>query len=38
MPTDVDAAKIHAKLENGVLTVVVPHAPGAQPKKIPIKA
>lgn len=38
LPTDVDAAKIHAELKNGVLTVLLPHSPGAQPKKIAVKS
>ena len=38
LPADADANKIHADLRSGVLTVMVPHAPGAQPKKIPVKS
>lgn len=38
LPDDVDPQKIHAELKNGVLTVLIPHAPGAQPKKIAVKS
>ena len=38
LPADADAGKIHAELKSGVLTLLVPHAPGAQPKKIAIKS
>jgi HSP20 family protein len=38
LPSDVDPAKIHAELKNGVLSVLLPHAPGAQPKKITVKS
>jgi len=38
LPTDVDVTKIHAELKNGVLSVLLPHTPGTQPKKITVKA
>lgn len=36
LPGEVDADKVEAKLENGVLTVRLPKAPQAQARKIPI--
>ncbi len=36
LPEGIDSAKAHAELKNGVLTVSVPRAAGATPKKIPI--
>lgn len=38
LPDDADADKIHARLDSGVLTVVIPHLPGVQPKKVAIKS
>ena len=37
LPVDVDADKIEARLEAGVLTVTVPKAAKAQPRKIAVK-
>lgn len=37
LPDGVDAEHIHAALEDGVLTVVVPKLPEAQPHKIALK-
>jgi HSP20 family protein len=34
---DVDPDRIHAELKQGVLVVHLPKAPGARPKKIPVK-
>ena len=36
MPSDIDADRIEAKLENGVLTVMVPKAESAKPRQIKI--
>jgi HSP20 family protein len=36
LPTSVDSTQVEAKLENGLLTVVVPKAAEAQPRKIEI--
>jgi HSP20 family protein len=36
MPTQVDAEKVHAAFENGVLTVTVPKAEQAKPRQISI--
>ncbi len=38
MPAAIDAAKIEAQVENGVLIVVVPKAEEAKPKKITVKS
>lgn len=38
MPAPINAAHIEAQVENGVLTVVVPKAEEAKPKKIIVKA
>ena len=38
LPAPVEAGKIEALVENGVLTVVVPKAEEAKPKKIAVKA
>lgn len=37
LPEGCDSAKTHAELRDGVLTVLVPKAPEAQPKKIDVK-
>ena len=36
MPSDIDADRIEAKLENGILTVMVPKAESAKPRQIKI--
>ena len=36
MPSDIDAERIEAKLENGVLTVMVPKAEAAKPRQIKV--
>ena len=38
LPTPIEAGKIEASVENGILTVVVPKAEEAKPKKIAVKA
>jgi HSP20 family protein len=38
LPVSVDAGKVEARLENGVLTVKMAKGPAAKPKKIPVKA
>ncbi len=38
LPEGADAGNAHADLKAGVLTVVVPKLPGAQPKKIAVKS
>lgn len=38
LPVGVDAGKVDARLENGVLTIKMPKVPAAKPKKIPVKA
>ena len=36
MPSDIDADRIEAKLENGILTVIVPKAAAAKPRQIKV--
>lgn len=36
VPTEVDAAKVEAELHNGVLTIHLPKAESARPRKIPV--
>ena len=38
LPEGIDDAAIHADLRDGVLTVLVPKKPEAQPKKIPVSS
>lgn len=38
LPVGVDAAKVEARLESGVLTIKMPKTEAAKPKKIPVKA
>jgi HSP20 family protein len=38
LPVSVDAAKVEARLDNGVLTIKLAKSPAAKPKKIPVKA
>ncbi|NLE95408.1 MAG: Hsp20/alpha crystallin family protein [Dehalococcoidia bacterium] len=38
LPMPIDASKIEAQVENGVLTVVIPKAEEAKPKKIVVKS
>lgn len=38
LPTKIDADKVEASLENGVLTVTLPKAAEARPKQITVKA
>jgi len=37
LPSDIDAEKVQATCENGVLTLQIPKVQGATPKQIPIK-
>lgn len=37
LPVSVDASKVEAHLENGVLTIKLAKSPTAKPKKIPVK-
>lgn len=37
LPSNIDAEKVQATCENGVLTLHIPKAQGATPKQIPIK-
>ncbi|MBL8091908.1 MAG: Hsp20/alpha crystallin family protein, partial [Anaerolineales bacterium] len=36
MPAEIDAEKVEAKIEDGVLTLTLPKAESAKPKKIKI--
>jgi HSP20 family protein len=36
MPSDIDSDRIEARLENGVLTVMVPKAEAAKPRQIKV--
>ena len=38
LPGDINSDKVDAKLENGILTIVVPKAEAAKPKQIAIKS
>jgi HSP20 family protein len=38
LPVSVDAGKVEARLENGILTIKMAKSPAAKPKKIPVKA
>lgn len=38
LPGDIDTAKVNAKLQNGILTVVVPKAEVAKPKQIAVSS
>jgi HSP20 family protein len=38
LPTMVDADKVEAKYENGVLKLTLPRSEAAKPRKIPVKA
>lgn len=38
LPNSIDASQVEASFENGVLNIVLPKLPQAQPKKIDIKA
>jgi HSP20 family protein len=38
LPEDVDGDKVNASLKDGVLTIMVPRKPEAQPKKVSIKS
>jgi HSP20 family protein len=37
LPGAIDESKVEATYENGVLTVRIPKAEGAQPRQIPVK-
>lgn len=38
LPAEVDADKVEARLENGVVTITMPKAEAAKPRKIMVKA
>lgn len=38
LPVEIDVEKVEASLENGVLTVTLPKAPGARPRKIEVRS
>lgn len=38
LPADVDAEKVEARLEHGVVTITMPKAEAAKPRKITVKA
>jgi HSP20 family protein len=38
LPVSVDASKVEARLDNGVLTIKLAKSPAAKPRKIPVKA
>jgi HSP20 family protein len=38
LPVSVDAGKVEARLDSGVLTIKMAKSPAAKPKKIPVKA
>jgi HSP20 family protein len=38
LPVDVDAGKVQARLNNGVLTITLPKSQAAQPRKIEVKS
>lgn len=38
LPTEVDADKVEAKLKHGILTVTLPKAEQAKPRRIPVNA
>jgi HSP20 family protein len=38
LPVDVDADNVEARLENGVLTIILPKASSARPRKIEVRA